>query len=111
VEKEGSSTSGSGAERRGVRCRRLLQISGRMGSAEREMWGSVQACHVAKGEREKEGGGAGRQLEAAARAHGGGGLANKGRRWGVGDAARLTGRAGRQRGPVSATGCGRERGK
>jgi hypothetical protein len=43
VEKEGnsSSSSGSGAERSGVRHRCLLQIGGRTGRAEREMGGGV----------------------------------------------------------------------
>jgi hypothetical protein len=44
---------------------------------------------------------------------GGGGLgrANGGGGWGAGNTARLTGGAGRQRGPVPAAGCGRERDK
>jgi hypothetical protein len=49
--------------------------------------------------------------EAVARARGGGGVANQAGRRGVGDAARLIGGARQRRGPVSATWCGRERGK
>jgi hypothetical protein len=49
--------------------------------------------------------------EAVARVRGGGGVANQAGRRGVGDAARLIGGARQRRGPVSATWCGRERGK
>jgi hypothetical protein len=91
-----------------VRRWRLLQIDGRVVRAEREMgMGSAQTCHVAEGEREKEGGGCGvgswtmglewlqvAQSEAVACARGGGRLANNGGRRGAGDAAWLTGGSG-----------------
>jgi hypothetical protein len=60
VEKEGSSSSGMGVERSGVRHQHVLQISGHAGRAEGEKGGgSAQACHTVEGEREKEGGGVG----------------------------------------------------
>jgi hypothetical protein len=84
VEKEGRSSSGSGAERSRVRQsdRRAGMASGGAveGSSARSRWRRA---------------------------------GEQGRVTGHGrcDAARLTGGAGRQRGPVSATGCGREWGK
>jgi hypothetical protein len=97
---EGSSSSGSCAKQSGVRRRWFLQFGGHAGRAEREMeGGSGRVCHVEEGEREKEGGcGVNSrttgsewlwavQSKAAVHAHGGGGLANRGGRWGVGDTA------------------------
>jgi hypothetical protein len=83
-----------------------------VGENARGKWGggSARACHATEGEREKEG---------AARGRNGSGwsgwrlageqgrVAGRGRR----GMARPTGGAGRQRGPVSAAGCRRERGK
>jgi hypothetical protein len=88
-----------------------------------EAWegGSARACHAVEGEGDKGGGVGSRTagsgwlraalLEAAARARGGGGLANRGGRRGAADAvrARLTGGAGQQWGPVVSGGCGREK--
>jgi hypothetical protein len=62
MEKEGSSSSGSGVERSGVRRQRLFQIRRRVGRA-----------------------GRGNKGEAAARSHSGGGLVNKGGRRCTGD--------------------------
>jgi hypothetical protein len=101
--------------RRGVRHRRLLQISGRAGSAEREMGrrgGSAQACHMAEEERQKEGVARGRQLGHGAGMAPGGAVG--------GDSAwsrlRRAGEQGRERGKrgSAAAGwpkCGRETGK
>jgi hypothetical protein len=87
----------------------LSKLAGARGE-QRGKWGggSAQACHAAEGEREKEGVGG---MGSTAHAHVRGGLANRGRRWGAADVARLIGGVGRQRGPVSAVGCRRERGK
>jgi hypothetical protein len=91
---------GSGVERSGVRHRRLLQIGGRAGRADGEM-GEGRLGRASRW-REK-GGKRGRmvdsrtmgsewlraaQLDVVARAHCRGGLANKGRRRGTGDAVR-----------------------
>jgi hypothetical protein len=89
VVKEGG--LGVDAERSGVRRRHLLQIGGRAGRAEREMGGGGGS--VPRGERkmgERGGPGCGTtawttgsgwlwaaRSEAVARAHGGGGLANR----------------------------------
>jgi hypothetical protein len=86
-----------------VRRWRLLQIGGRAGE-QRGKWGGGVGSGVPPGggrKRERGGGqrGVGSQTvgpewlqaarsEAAARAHGGGGLANRGGRWGTGNAVR-----------------------
>jgi hypothetical protein len=97
----------------GVRHRRLLQIGGRAGRAEREIGegGRLDATRRKENGRKR---GAGRgttawtvgsgwlqeaRSEVAARAHGGGGLANRGGRWGMGGAS-VSGRC-RQAGPTS----------
>jgi hypothetical protein len=104
VEKEGSSSLGSGVERSGVRHRRLLQIGGRAGRADGEMGeGRLGRASLQREKGGKRGRGVNSRTmgpewlraawsEVAARAHYGGGLANRGWRRGTGDAANRWGR-------------------
>jgi hypothetical protein len=106
VAKEGSLISGSGAEQGGVRCWRLLQIGGCAGKNERGKWGrGLPQCLMEERKRERQrerapgaaidsaGKGGGRQCPLA--------IGRKqGRATVRGDATRLTGGAGRQRGLV-----------
>jgi hypothetical protein len=113
VEKEGS--SGSGTEQSGVRRRRLLQIGGRAGKAEREMGGGGSArCRTEEGKWEREKGGAarGRQPDhEAGMAPGGavGGGSARSRRRRIGEQGRAAG-CGRCGATQLIGGVGRQRG-
>jgi hypothetical protein len=101
-------------EQSGVRCWRLLQIDRRVRENKRGKGGggvgSVPRGGRKTGERESPGHGGrqrgqwgwngSRQHSQRRCARGGGRLTNRGGRRGMGDAVRLTGGAGRQRGPV-----------
>jgi hypothetical protein len=103
-----------------VRCYRLLQIGGHATRAEREMGGGgVARCRAEERKWKREGGGRARH-NSVDRGVGGGNACSWWRRAGgqgraVGrgrrGTTRLTGGAVRQRGPVPAAACGRERGK
>jgi hypothetical protein len=102
VEKEGSSSSGVDTELSGVRRWSHLQISGRAGRAEREMWAGGRLGAAWRKENGREGGrGAARQHGP----HGQDGSEQCGQRWQCALVAEAAWRTG-EGGGVRATRCG-----